>query len=156
MPIFTLWCECGHTGEYLMAPSDVDTPCEVCGGHIVKATHRDWQADMPAIQGDTVAGGCNYAGYWDDGLSAYVTSKKHRSELMKAKGLSEYSPDPITKTMLDEMRHIRRNSDVKTDPSAVAALREQGKIADKKRKKQSIKGAVDRGIADLKKSMQGA
>lgn len=157
MPIYTLVCDCGHREEYMMAANDVAlvVNCESCGAEIARKTHRDYNADKISIQGDTVAGGVNYAGYWDDGLDAYVTSKRHRSELMKARGLTEYSPDSDTKTMLDEIRHIRKNSDMKTDTAAVKAAREQGKIADQKRKRRAVKAAVDRGIADLKKSMQG-
>ena len=157
MPIYTLVCDCGRSDEYVMAANDVAlaVECEACGASICRRTHRDYNADKITIQGDTVAGGVNYAGYWDDGLDAYVTSKKHRADLMQAKGLTEYVPDADTKTMCDEIRHIRKNSDMKTDVAAVAAAREQGKIADQKRKRRAVKSAVDRGIADLKKSMQG-
>lgn len=152
MPIYTLRCDCGHEEEYHMAANDVAlaVECEACGAQITRKTHRAWDRERLQIHGDTVAGGPLRGSYFDDGLGVYVTSEHQRKDEMKRQGKTEWEPPQAEKEMLSEIRYIRKNSDMSTDTAAVKAAREVGIAADKKRKRQAIKAAVTRGMADLK------
>ena len=104
MPIYTLECpNCCLRSEHILGMNDsLDNliECPMCGEDMTRRNDRIY--DVPLIQGDTVAGGSNYAGYYDEGMNEYVKSKAHRAELMKQKGLVEYSPDPEMKKHRDE------------------------------------------------------
>ena len=158
MPIFTLICDaCRQQSEHIMHYDDhtSEMKCPCCSAPIVRradGSNRAWMTDGPSMcfQGDTVAGCVNMSNYYDDGLDSFVTGRGHRKELMKAKGLTEYAPDPITQEMTTEIRHIRKNTDFANDPTAVKAAREVGKAADKKRKQRAVRAAIDRGMAGLK------
>ena len=143
MPIYTLICKCGLEDEVLQEPydSDVEVLCDACGEIMTRRNNRAYYRDVPDIQGDTVAGGCNYSNYYDEGLEAFITSKEHRAKVMKEKGLSEYSPDPMVKHHFDEAKYIRQHAP-KGDRTAAAAARAEVKQADQKRKRNAIKKAI--------------
>ncbi|HUX77149.1 MAG TPA: hypothetical protein VMY40_10970 [Anaerolineae bacterium] len=134
MPIYSLQCpECSVVSEHIMGMGDnwAQVKCTDCGLPLNRGQHRAWSCDLPTIQGDTVAGGCNYF-YHDKALGMDIRGKEHRDRLMKERGLVEYSPDPEMKKHRDEARYIREQSH-KGDPDAAAAIRKEHKTAERKR-----------------------
>lgn len=96
MPIYTFCCPfCGDVREEIMGAHDEHVLTCECGMDM----NRHWQADMPAIHGDTVAGGVNYSG-WDEGLGMHINGRAHRKREMEARGLVEYEPTPEVREML--------------------------------------------------------
>ena len=145
MPLYSLQCpECREIAEHFMGMDDNSllVKCPSCGHGLTRELNRHYMSDIPQIQGDTVAGGCNYSGYWDDGLDCYVKSKKHRANEMKKQGLSEYSPDPVMKAHRDEQRYIRNNSKP-GDAQAVRAINKEKKAAQTKRREAAVDRAFD-------------
>lgn len=139
MPVFYCECgSCGHVGEYAFGMDDERVfGCAECGDKQPVDGHRLYGLEGLQISGDTVAGGCNLSGYFDEGLGEYVVSRGHRQELMRKKGLAEYSPDPEMKAHRDEARYIRENAP-KGDPIAAAAARKELKTAADKRRDRLV------------------
>lgn len=153
MPFYTMVCpKCGHVEEYLQGANDVCVvlQCANCSADITRRDNRLYAADVPVIQGSTVAGGCNYDGYFDEGLGLWVKSKRHRAEEMKKQGLQEYSPDPEFAKHRDEAKYIRKHAP-KGDKEAVTAAREQYKIADEKRKRRAVRSAIQKKRAAIER-----
>jgi putative FmdB family regulatory protein len=150
MPIYELECDyCGLRSEHHLGMNDsLDDwlDCPQCTGKICRRHNRIYS--VPTIQGDTVAGGCSYE-YFDDGLGEYVKSKKHRKELMKEKGLTEYNPDPELQKHRDEAMYIRKNSNIK-EPGALAAVRKEHKTAADKRRDRIVKKTFSKALGDSK------
>jgi hypothetical protein len=99
---------------------------------------RHWQADLPAIQGDTVAGCVDYSGF-DIGLGEHVRSRTHRNEIMKAKGLVEYTPS----TAESEMLKIHKDGGSRTKDGR----KEMDALALNERQ-QSIKEGVEKALGN--------
>jgi len=116
--------------------------CPQCGEAMTRRHDRIY--DVPAIQGDTVAGGCSYVGY-DEGLGEYVMSKRHRKQLMEEKGLTEYNPDPTMKKHRDEARYIRNHAR-RGDTGAVAAIQKEYKTALDTRRNRLIRKSLDESL----------
>ena len=153
MPFYTLICQkCGRVEEVLQGVNDaaVVLQCASCGADITRRENRAYAADMPLIQGDTVAGGCNYDGYFDDGMGLWIKGKRHRAEEMKKRGLTEYSPSSEYAKHRDEAKYIRAHAP-KNDKAALNAAREQYKIADEKRKRQAIRSAIQKKRAAIER-----
>jgi len=150
--IYTLECECGWQGEVMLGMNDKkECPCPSCQG---VADRRVYAADLPNIQGDTVAGGCNYN--YDCGTLGQVRGKKDRAEKMKARGLMDYEPEPIYAKASGEAGYIRKNAD-KGDRVARAAANgimhdAQNKMRSEKIK-ESMKSVTTR---DLQKAARDA
>lgn len=149
MALYELECDfCGLRSDHMMGMNDsLDNwvECPHCNGQICRRLHRIY--DVPLIQGETVAGGCSYERY-DEGLGEYVTSKKHRQELMDRKGLCEYAPDPEMKKHRDEARYIKARSR-KNDPDAVAAVQKEYKTASDKRRIKQVTKSLDKSLSKL-------
>ena len=147
--IYDLECSyCGLESEHtmLMDEMDKEVDCPHCGEKLSRRNNRIYS--IPMIQGDTVAGGCHYGGYYDVGLGEYVTGRAHRKELMKQKNLVEYSPDPEMKKHRDEAKHISKHSR-KSDPDARAAILKEYKTAYDKRRNRNVKESLDKSLAKL-------
>jgi hypothetical protein len=146
VPIYTLECDyCCLRSEHILGMNDsLDdrVECPMCGGEMCRRDNRIY--DVPLIQGDTVAGGCSYAGY-DEGLGEYVMSKSHRKELMDKKGLTEYNPDPTMKKHRDEARYIRSHAK-RGDTGAVAAIQKEYKTALDTRRNRLIRKSLDESL----------
>jgi hypothetical protein len=142
MPTFMLECgTCGEIDEFYFGSSDPRVAtCHGCGSKFQADGNRRYDLEGINISGDTVAGGCNYSGYYDAGLGEYVLSKRHRRDLMEQKGLEEYSPDPEMKKHRDEAAYIRRQSRV-GDAEALAASRKELKTAADKRRDRAVDDA---------------
>jgi hypothetical protein len=149
MPLYTLRCECSAISEVHQGPHDAleVVCCEVCGKPMTRRTNRAYDMDKILVAGDTVSGGCQVGGYYDEGLGEFISGRSHRREVMKRKGLEEYSPEPETKRMVEEMRYIKAHAP-KNDPVALAAAKQVGKDADKDRKRRSIKAAMAKASLD--------
>jgi len=149
MPIYTLECPyCCLRSEHFLGMSDsLDdrVECPQCGEAMTRRHDRIY--DVPAIQGDTVAGGCSYVGY-DEGLNEYVMGRQHRKELMDRKGLTEYNPDPTMKHHRDEARYIRERSKP-NDPEARAAIRREYRTAGKKRRDRLVRESLDKSLKSV-------
>ena len=146
MPLYSLQCpDCLLVSEHFMGMDDNDAmvKCPGCEHGMTRERHRHYMSDIPQIQGDTVAGGCNYSNYYDEGLDCYITSKRHRADEMKRQGVVEYAPDPDMKKHRDEQRYIRQNS-VRGDADAAKAIRKEVKAAKDKRIKKSVDRAFDK------------
>lgn len=102
MPIYTFICPaCSSVQEeYLGMAERHEAACNVCGAGM----RRHFSADIPAIHGDTVAGGVNYSGF-DEGLGTYCRGRTHRQQLMKEKGLVEHQFTPHEQEMLYGMKN---------------------------------------------------
>ena len=139
MPNYVGECgSCGKIGEFYFGSGDRKRcHCPSCGDTFDLDGNRRYDLEGLQIAGDTVAGGANLSGYYDEGLGEYVMGRKHRRRLMDEKGLQEYSPDPEMKKHRDEARYIRENAPA-GDPSAAAAARKEYKTAADKRTKRLI------------------
>lgn len=147
MPIYTLECpKCKELSEHIMGMRTehaLEVACPVCGDRLNRHDHRAYWADGIRISGDTCSGSVDCSNYFDEGLDSFVTSRTHRRELMKRKGLTEYAPDPD----LAESRYIRKQAP--NDPEAIKAAREVGRSVDKKRKER----AVDANLSKFRDSL---
>lgn len=144
MPLYTMRCDdCQKVSEHIMGMDDnfVMVKCPMCGLLLSREKNRDWRADRPQIQGDTVAGGCNY-NYYDENLGVQITSKQHRQSEMRRQNLREYSPDPEFSAIRKEKRYIKDN----TKPGDVDAARAQARLsktAITKRRERQIDAVFD-------------
>jgi len=147
--LFDLECDyCGLLSEHQMMSDEIDkwVECPHCGGQLCRRLHRLYTP--PMIQGDTVSGGCNYSGYYDEGLGEVVLSKAHRASLMEQKGLTEYNPDPEMKRHRDEMKYIR-GSAKPGDPEAMAAVRNEQKTASDKRRNKIVESTMKKAMTGI-------
>ena len=147
MAWYTLECpNCGVVDEYQFDAKldDKQAKCVECDTTLRTTENRLYGIDKPRIEGETCAGSCTYEQF-DEGLDEYVTSKQHRKELMKRKGLTEYNPDPTMKKHRDEARYIRNRSKT-NDPDAHAAIRKEYKTAGDKRRKRLVKESLDKSF----------
>jgi len=119
--------------------------CEACGGDMSRRQNRLF--DVPQIAGDTVAGGCNFS-YFDENLDTQITSRQHRKDVMKQKGLTEYNPDPEMKAHRTEARYIRERSQP-NDPVAKAAIQNEYKTATDKRRNKLVRKSLDKSFKEL-------
>ena len=135
---------CNKPSEHIMGANDVsmEVKCPCCARPLTRELHRDWPGDGRTIRisGDTCAGCFNHAGY-DETLGVEVRSKQHREALMAEKGLVEYSPSTLQKSLSEDIRHIKKNS-VPNDPQAKLALHKVGKSAAKKRQSMGMDEAT--------------
>ena len=141
MPVYTYICPlCGEIKESLQSMEDrFILQCD-CG----KLMERYWQADLPQIVGETCPGGVAYSGY-DENLGEVVLGPAHRREVMRRKGLAEYSPDPGEKHIDDEIKYVKKHSRPQEGKGAVDALvKEKGR----RRKRKIIKER----LGDISKS----
>lgn len=139
MPVYTFVCPaCGVLREEIMGCHDThELTCSVCGIDM----NRHWQSDMPYVQGDTVAGCCNYSGF-DTGLGCEVRSRTHRREIMAEKGLRECEPTPHVKEMLHQFK-----AGASRTPDGRASI---DKIANEARDAQ-VKDGVERALGNTVK-----
>jgi hypothetical protein len=140
MPTFVLECgSCGHIDEFWfdLSGGDRRASCPECGDKFSVDGNRRYDLEGINISGDTVAGGFNFSGYYDEGLGEYVSGRRHRRYLMDKHGLEEYSPDPTYKKYRDEARYIRENAPA-GDPDAKAAARKVLKTAADKRREAQV------------------
>ena len=145
MPLYTLQCpDCLEISEHFMGLDDnsLIVKCPECGHGLTRQFHRHYMSDLPRIQGDTVSGGCNYSGYYDEGLDCWIKSKAHRQAEMAKQGVVEYSPDPKYKKFRDEQSYIRKHAKP-DDAQAVRAINEQKKAAATTRRKEAVDKAFD-------------
>lgn len=133
-----LKCQCGYTSEFILMQDEGDkiVHCERCGRPMTRKTNKVFS--VPQIQGDTVAGGKDYSNYYDPNLQTFIKSKQHRAEVMKAKGLIEYTPDPIRQKSRDEQEYIRRNAAPGDAVEASKAIKEMQKDAMRKAHRKRI------------------
>lgn len=139
MPTFVLECgTCGAIDDFHFGANDPRrATCHQCGSVFMADGNRRYDLEGINISGDTCAGGCNFAGYYDEGMGEYVTSRSHRKELMRQKGLEEYSPDPELKKHRDEAKYIRSQANP-GDTEALAASRRELKTAADKRRNRAL------------------
>lgn len=90
----------------------------------------------------------NYDGYYDDALDTWITSKRHRKDVMDQKGLVEYEPNPTLKRMSDESKYIMKHSNP-GDHEAVAARKTIHKAADKYRRETKVGASLEKAFKDL-------
>lgn len=150
MAWFTLECpDCGTVDEYAFDAREDDkhVGCVSCKRTLRTLENRIYGADIPRIIGETCSNSCSYEGF-DEGLGEYVTSKQHRSELMKRKGLTDYNPDPTMKKHRDEARRIRENSKP-GDPEARAAIKKEYKTASDTRRTRLVRESIDKSLKSL-------
>jgi hypothetical protein len=142
MPTYMGECgNCGGISEYYFGSGDPKRcNCPSCGTKFDLDGNRRYDLEGLQISGDTVAGGANLSGYYDEGLGEYVMGRRHRRRLMDEKGLQEYSPDPEMKKHRDEAKYIRENARP-GDPSAAAAARKEYKTAANKRQTRLVEQA---------------
>ena len=133
MMIYTFSCPCcSLVREELMEVSEPHVlKCE-CGTDM----DRYWQADLPAIQGDTCAGCSNQTGY-DESLGIDIRSRQHRKEEMKKRGLEPYVPEPEQKAFRKELAYVHKHG--KGDPAVGPAMTDIRKESGRARMKQAIK-----------------
>jgi len=151
MPLYSLECpQCRQVSEHLMGMDDNRTliKCTYCAGPMNRNEHRAYYADPVMIIGDTCSGGCNFSGYYDEGLGAYVSSRTHRKNLMAAKGLTEYVPDPMMSAARKEAKYIRANAP-ENDPAAMHAAKDQSKVAHDKRTERVIDAALAKARKEI-------
>lgn len=151
MALYTLICPRCATNTEIMAPwneaTDTIYDCDHCGAQLCRRDNRNFTADMPQIQGETVAGGCDYSG-WDEGLQCHVNGKKHRSEIMKARGLTPFEMSDIQKQCFDKVDDILNNSP-KGCPEAAKAIKAEALAAERKRRRKSIRETFKKKTRDL-------
>lgn len=140
MPIYSLQCKvCGDLSEHIMGMEtnhDTEIKCPSCSSPMTRWSNRAYWADNIQIQGDTVAGGCNYD-YYDENLGVHIRSKQHRKAEMERQGLQEYSPDKDIQKIRDEKAYVRRHTS-STDREARATLSTLTKQAQKTRQRKQI------------------
>lgn len=145
---YELKCKCcGESDDYMFEMNDTDgmDVCTNCDHLISRRMDRVY--NVPTIVGETCAHSCSYEGF-DDGLDEYVTSKQHRAELMKQKGLTEYNPDLSMKKHRDEARRIRKDSKP-GDPEAIAAIEKEYKTASDTRRNRAVKESIDKSFKEM-------
>jgi len=144
--IYTYKCPaCRTIREEIQGVNDHHSlKCPVCGIDM----DRDWQADLPSIQGDTCAGGCNYMGY-DETLGVELRGRTHRNQVMKEKGFREYTPDPKMKAYRDEIGYVQKHAQ-HSDRKARRAVQQLGKEAGRSRR-QAI---LDKSTGEITKTVE--
>ena len=145
MPFYDLQCpDCTMTSEHFMGMDDkwVLVKCPHCGHGMTRGDHKKYAGMVVQIQGDTVAGGCNY-NYYDENLECQITSKQHRQDVMEKQGVRDYSPDPVMKKHRDEQKYIRENSKP-GDVDAAKAIGREKKAAITKRRLAAVDRAFDK------------
>ncbi len=148
MPFYDLKCpDCGTVSEHIMGLEDqwVLVKCPECAHGMTRGDHKDYGGMRVQIQGDTVSGGCDYSGYYDDGLDTYITSKGQRDDEMKKQGLRPYSPDPEMKKHRTEQTYIRKHSNP-GDAEAAKAIRTEVRAASVKRRTKQIDNVFDNAV----------
>jgi putative FmdB family regulatory protein len=144
MPLYDLKCpDCQMVSEHIMGVQDqwLIVKCPHCGHGLRRGDHKHYEGMRIQIQGDTVAGGCNY-NYYDEELGCQIKNKQHRADEMKKQGLQDYSPNPEYKKFRDEQRYIKKHSKP-GDADAAAALKQQQKAAVTKRREDAVDRAFD-------------
>jgi len=138
--LYDLQCECGEVTEFMMLMDDTDkvVQCDACEGDMTRRKNRLY--DVPQIAGDTVSGGCSYQ-YYDENLGQQITGKQHRKDVMKQRGLTEYSPDPQMKKHRVEARYIANQANG-SDPEAKAAIRREYKTASDTRRNRNLEKSL--------------
>jgi putative FmdB family regulatory protein len=144
MPLYDLICpKCDQESEHLLGMDDqwLHVKCPSCGEKMTRGSNKKYHGMRVLIQGDTVAGGCNYD-YFDENLGCHIKNKQHRAEVMKQQGVREYSPDPVMQKHRDERKHIRKNSKP-GDIDAAKAIHKEKKAAQTKRQQAAVDRAFD-------------
>jgi len=144
MPFHDLKCpECEAVSEHLMGKDDkwLLVKCPSCGRKLTRGDNKHYAGMRIQIQGDTVAGGCNY-NYYDEHLDCHIKSKQHRADEMKRQGVREYTPDPVMKAHRDEQRYIKNHSKP-GDAQAARAINKEKKAAQTKRQQAAVDRAFD-------------
>lgn len=150
--IYTLECECGWHGEVMLGMHDKkECPCPSCQG---TADRRVYAADLPFIQGDTVAGGCDYN--YDCGTLGQVRGKRDRADKMRAKGLSDYEPDSLYASASAEAGYTRKNAPPGDRVARAAATGIMRDAQNKKRAESIHEGMKSVTTADLAKVAKDA
>jgi len=141
MAFYTLRCKCGMRDEfYFDANADVkETLCEMCGEALSVKNNRDWRADAPQLQTETV--GYTY-NYWDEGLGCHVKSKQHRKDEMEKRGLEPYTPDPELQKHRKEMLYAKKHG-AKDDVQTHEAVQRESRAASSKRMGRAIDKKFD-------------
>jgi len=148
--IFTLSCDgCGFIDEYVFDALEENKhcPCEKCGDVLYTKQNRIYLNDIPQINGETVSKGMSY-NYYDESLDVHITSKQHRKDEMKRKGLTDYHPDPKMKAHRDEARYIRERSKP-GDADARAAIQKEYKTAIDTRRERNLRTSLDGSFKKL-------
>jgi hypothetical protein len=73
-----------------------------------------------------------------------VTSKQHRKELMKQKGLTEYSPDPEMKKVREEIRYVKNTGGT----GARKEVRRLALDSTKKRRELAVERAFNESLSN--------
>ena len=150
MAWYTMECpDCTLIDEYQFDAklSGKSAECHNCEKVLYTVENRIYRADIPRIEGETCSGSCSYSGY-DEGLDEVITSKQHRSEVMKRKGFTEYNPDLSMKKHRDEARYIRERS-LPNDSDAAAAIDKIYKAAGDKRRTRLVEESLDKSFKKL-------
>jgi len=145
MPLYSLMCpDCGIVNEHFMGVDDtlLVVECPECGHGLTRKSHRHYMSDIPQIQGDTVAGGCNY-NYYDENLECQITSKQHRKNEMAKQGLRDYSPDPEMRKFRDEQVYVLKHTE-RGDRQAAKEIHKKTKAATQRRRERAIDEIFDK------------
>jgi len=149
--LYDLECKCGEVTEFSMGMNDGEIPveCPKCDGVLTRKNNQVFLT-VPYLQGVHCAGATtpDYNGYYDEGMGTWITSKQHRAEEMRTRGLTEYNPDPTMKKHRDEAAKIRKNSRP-GDPDAQAAIRKEYKTAENKRRTKLIGKSLEKSFKDV-------
>ena len=132
--------ECDHITELFLTKDEGHKIvfCDGCNAEMTRWTHKQHTAIN--IQGETTPRGCSY-NYFDENLGEQVRNKQHRKDLMKQKGLTEYSPDPDMKKHRVEARYIANQANG-SDPEAKAAIRREYKTASDTRRNRNLEKSL--------------
>ena len=138
MPTYAFTCpNCGSYREVVRDIEDRTLPVDCqCGVSMERLYH----GLPPMIQGDTVAGGCNYSGY-DDSLGMSLTGRAQQREEMKKRDLVRYEPDPEMQKYRDEANYIRSHAP-QGDRKAKQAAKKLQCEAGKHRRHRNVKEAL--------------
>ena len=145
MPLYDLTCPtCGSDSEHFMGMFDAIllVKCPVCGEKMTRREHKKYAGMKVQIQGDTVAGGCNYD-YFDESLDCHIKNKQHRKDEMRKQGVQEYVPDPVMQKHRKEQAYVKRNSKP-GDAQAARAIAKEKKAATRKRQEAAVDRAFDK------------
>lgn len=82
MPLFDFECECGNKGEFIVF-NDEQKIC-TCGKEMDRLISGVFGINM----------GVGAYGYYDETLETYVHTNRHRRNLMREKGVTEWGGTP--------------------------------------------------------------
>ena len=130
MMCYTFICpNCTEVQEvYLSVHEPHVLDCERCGLDM----DRYWQADLPIIQGETVAGGHDVSGY-DPMLGMHIRDRAHLNKVMEKKDLQFYEPSSSEAEISKEINYLRDNGARKNDKEVRELCEKSGKECQKLR-----------------------